>query len=437
MRSSSVADFYATKYLAKPQQWLATALGPLISGYRRVEEEQKQTETPLSTKALALRKMRTAIFAAFRSVWISSCEACLFLQTGGSAVQTHPDVVVHGHKGLFMMHECKRILNKQVAGEGLWHADLAKAQQHQEGEVAEVREAGEEPDDVSDASSASCEPDDAEHGAAEHVEDAAEDADHAAEHGGVAEHPEDAAEDADHAAEHGGVAEHAADVDADMPGAAETGAGVTDPAEQVQTSASEYDSKVQIFQMTISLRDDWLHRGDALQDMDLQTYAEYIQRRAKPICGQDIAKTLKQQIFAFDPHYKLAQGYMQVMMPGNRRSVARFNMANCEKDNVNEGEENAQFKAMHCTLLRCPGIGLCADPLMCAATLFPNAQGDQGGCASWPLRCSIFNRFPLKIEISRVAGPFSQKAGGGPGPGGPASSLVGAGMHICPGLLVH
>ena len=71
-------------------------------------------------------------------------------------------------------------------------------------------------------------------------------------------------------------------------------------------------------------------------------------------------------------------------LPGNHRAVARFNMANCEKDNVNEGEENAQFKAMHCTLLRCPGVGLCADPLMCAATLFPNAQGDQGGCASWP-----------------------------------------------------
>ena len=32
MRSSSVANFSAAKYLAKPQQWLATALGPLISG---------------------------------------------------------------------------------------------------------------------------------------------------------------------------------------------------------------------------------------------------------------------------------------------------------------------------------------------------------------------------------------------------------------------
>ena len=45
MRSSSVADFYATKYLAKPQQWLSTALGPLISGYRKYEEEQQKTET--------------------------------------------------------------------------------------------------------------------------------------------------------------------------------------------------------------------------------------------------------------------------------------------------------------------------------------------------------------------------------------------------------
>ena len=154
---------------------------------------------------------------------------------------------------------------------------------------------------------------------------------------------------------------------------------MTDPAEQVQTGASEHDSKAQIFQVTISLRDDWLHRGDALQDMDLHTYAEHIQRRPKPLCGEDISKLLSRQVFAFDSHYKLAQGYMQVLLPGNQRGVARFIMANCERENVNEGEENAQFKAMHCTLLRCPGVGLCADPLMCAPTLFPHAQGDLGG----------------------------------------------------------
>ena len=82
-------------------------------------------------------------------------------------MQTHFDVVVHGHKGLFMLQECKRILNKQVAGEGLWDADLAKAQDRQKGEVVEVREAGDEPDDVSDAASGSCETSDSEHGDAD------------------------------------------------------------------------------------------------------------------------------------------------------------------------------------------------------------------------------------------------------------------------------
>ena len=93
--------------------------------------------------------------------------------------------------------------------------------------------------------------------------------------------------------------------------------------------------KAQIFQVTISLRDDWLHRGDALQDMDLQTYVEHIERRPKPIRGQQMAKGGRDLIFAFDAHYKLAQGYMQLLLPANRRKIARFNMAKCDQENVN------------------------------------------------------------------------------------------------------
>ena len=143
-RSSTVADHYATKYLAKPQQWLASALGALIAGFRKKEEEQKEAGEEMSVQKLAQRKLRTAIFAANRSVWISSCEACLFLETGGAAVLSHPDVAVHGRKGLFMMSECKRILNKEVTGEGLWQTDLSKCQGQQEGEVLEIRAADEE-----------------------------------------------------------------------------------------------------------------------------------------------------------------------------------------------------------------------------------------------------------------------------------------------------
>ena len=94
-----------------------------------------------SIKELSLRKLRSAIFAANRCIWISSCEACLFLETGGSAVLSHPDVAVHGRKGLFMMSECKRILNNEVAGEGLWQTDLSKCQGQREGEVLAIQPA--------------------------------------------------------------------------------------------------------------------------------------------------------------------------------------------------------------------------------------------------------------------------------------------------------
>ena len=74
----------------------------------------------------------------------------------------------------------------------------------------------------------------------------------------------------------------------------------------------EDDTKAppQIFQLTISLRDDWLHRGDAIQEVDVLTYAECIQRVAKPIRGLDMKSLLAQPTFAFDAHYKLAPGFM-------------------------------------------------------------------------------------------------------------------------------
>ena len=38
-----------------------------------------------------------------------------------------------------MMSECKRILNKEVAGEGLWQTDLSK-RQGEDGEVYQIHE---------------------------------------------------------------------------------------------------------------------------------------------------------------------------------------------------------------------------------------------------------------------------------------------------------
>jgi hypothetical protein len=285
-RSSAVADFYATKYLAKPQQWPTSALGPLIAGFRKAEEEQKQAEERASATTLSLRKLRTAFVAANRSVWISSCEACLFLETGGSAVLSHRDVAVHGRKGLFMMNECKRILNKEVVGEGLWQTDLAKCEAQQAGDVLEIQAA-----DVtlkgegSDNKDEDCEivgPG----GATEHSD--GEDIDVDAEVVGAAEHSD--CEDIDADADMVGATEHsdgeAADADADIVGATEHSeaeqetnnpeandkaqedeakdttpmTGATEHGGDEDNAVDQKKANAQIFQITISLRDDWLHR---------------------------------------------------------------------------------------------------------------------------------------------------------------------------------
>ena len=114
-RSSTVADHYATKYLAKPQQWLASALGALIAGFRKKQEEQKGAGQEMSVQKLARQKLRTAILrpvALYRSRLAKPAYS-------SRPVQSHPDVAMPGRSGLFMMNECKLILNKEVAGEGL------------------------------------------------------------------------------------------------------------------------------------------------------------------------------------------------------------------------------------------------------------------------------------------------------------------------------
>ena len=85
---------------------------------------------------------------------------------------------------------------------------------------------------------------------------------------------EDAAEDdddgdRDEAAEEKGDAQNPAEKEED---GAECGQREEENA--IEPDREENQNQVQIFRATISLRDNWLHRGDALQDMDLQTYAE-------------------------------------------------------------------------------------------------------------------------------------------------------------------
>ena len=343
MRSSHVADFYATKYLAKPQQWLHSVLGPLILGFRRAEEKvAATTEEKPSTYKEALRKVRTAIFAANRSIWISSCEAALFLNTGGTAIFSHADVPVHARRGLFMMHECKRILNKEVAGSGLWETRLPEESNEQAGLVFDVAPA-EHMADLSDSDNET---------AMEQEQDAA-----VPEASFVSK---DDAEDQCDVADVG-AAEHSVLVEEVVEGFG---------GRQTQTSKP---APVQLFQVTISVRDDWLHRGPALHDMDLNTYVSQVEREEKAFL-HTAPHGNAGLLIHFDAHYKLAGNYAQ-QVKLRASVITRYVGPNCERETVNEGEENAAYKAFHCSLLRCPGPGQCADPLMCQEVLFPNTAG--------------------------------------------------------------
>ena len=112
-------------------------------------------------------------------------------------------------------------------------------------------------------------------------------------------------------------------------------------ANHVHTGASDNESRTQILQVTTSLRDDWLHWGDALQDMDLHTNAKYIERRRKPIPTNNRAKLFRDCMFAFDSYSILAPGYMQVHMSARRRKIVRFVVGRCERENEHEGQEKS------------------------------------------------------------------------------------------------
>ena len=142
-----------------------------------------------------------------------------------------------------------------------------------------------------------------------------------------------------------------------------------------------------MFQVTVSVRDDWLHRGPVLYDLDLNTYVVHVQREEKPLVHA--ANPTQQRglgpLIPFDARYKLSRNYAQ-RVKLRSTSITRYVGPNYERETVNEGEENAAYKAFHCSLLRCPGPGQCADPLMCREVLFPSTTGRYCFRSHWRAR---------------------------------------------------
>ena len=120
----------------------------------------------------------------------------------------------------------------------------------------------------------------------------------------------------------------------------------------------EGERPLQVFTETTGLRDDWLHRGHALADMDLYQYSIVIERIRLPcrLAGRADAGN----VFAFDAHYRLANSYCQQITAWPRK-VPRLIGSACPRSDARDGEDYACWMATLFTPLRCPGRGGCCE----------------------------------------------------------------------------
>ena len=130
--------------------------------------------------------------------------------------------------------------------------------------------------------------------------------------------------------------------------------------------------------------DDFLHRGMALQDMDLYHYTIFIERTPIPHREDVLALHASVgQFFIFDAHYCMSNHFVQTLR--KQRMVVRFVGPNCQRSSVNEGEDNAQYKAFLFSTVRCTGCDECANPLLFRPALAMKADGRFGFA---PTACS-------------------------------------------------
>ena len=96
------------------------------------------------------------------------------------------------------------------------------------------------------------------------------------------------------------------------------------------------------FTETTGLRDDWLHRGCALADMDLYQYSIVIERIRLP--HRLARRSDAGNVFAFDTHYRLANSYCQ-QFTARPRAVPRLIGSACPRSDANGGEDYACWMA--------------------------------------------------------------------------------------------
>lgn len=158
---------------------------------------------------------------------------------------------------------------------------------------------------------------------------------------------------------------------------------------------------------TTSAHDDWLHRGPFLYDLDFHTYVEYVHREPRAKRAQAKDSERHQDIFLFDAHYSLAESYVQTLDTQGQCKVVVLEALKCPSPAANAGEDNAVFKSLIGSLLRCPGQGHCSDPLLCSPCFFQVSRPSTTSVApifncrsQWKARRAEIETVANKAEIA-------------------------------------
>jgi len=386
-------DFYITKYHAKPMAQLQSLFTNIALGLRRLEAEeeaaQAETEQPANLAEERARKTTLKIAnAANRSSWCSCCEMASFIKTGALARKTHRPVVIFLSRPLYFYEQCRRLLQSShemlievqtPCDDQARHVDvLCFTNSHTEGAVLTVDHHADESDNDSAVQPVALEADTENED--EDVNSNSSEKNNILNNSDAPEHPH-----TDHLETESAVKpaeSHGIEIDTEstvQPGNSPPIADINNEVAQ-QASATlhdcandealEEDLHITALEATTSAHDDWLHRGPYLFDMDFHTYMRFTVRRPRPkqLKVSDVDRA--EHSFLFDSHYALAASHWQQLVTEGHAKLVVMEALKCPLPNLNKGEDNAVFKSLIGTLIKCPGRGHCADPLFCKVGFF-------------------------------------------------------------------
>ncbi|MCS5671000.1 MAG: hypothetical protein NZ577_03990 [Vicinamibacterales bacterium] len=367
-------DYYITKYGTKALEQLQNLIGQFALGLRRLELEEQQERDAGDAAVLAQHQdykrrarritLRLAM-AANRATWASCCEMALFIRTKAHVRKTYFPRDIYLSRLAFLSHTCLRLLNSGdsfllEASDLMHHGTTNLSTISFSAQTAQTK-----PSPLSNDAK---------------LADTTDPKDHEIPLSNVAKlagtteledtellHSEGVAKDDD------ANEEDSNNDEADSEKGSEESCVEGDPTEHM-VDADIIQMKT--LRATTSTHDDWLHRGPYLHDIAFHTYVEYVDRVRMPRSAP-----IEQQIFRFEPHYALALSYGQQI-----RTPARIPVLEALKfvpPGETTREENALYKLLVGSLLRCSCAGNCSDPLLFKPLLSRPGTAEKPGQWCW------------------------------------------------------